>query len=209
VIFLWSLKNTTKSKKSSLTLEWNESVLCFLPNTEQSINAWQALPLANGYIQLVGSLPPFNPQQRRRHLGGYYTQNRHTISASPTEQTWLVWLPSVPGNHRNHRLPLSHSLLERCIQETSSFTGLPPIAEGTHTLRLLHPRHNSPASGQVPADTSQTTVYRTRLATNSSHLHVPNYQRMLPMRLQYRLHIEMHYSLKGYFQFIITNYCKF
>jgi hypothetical protein len=33
------------------------------------------------------------------------------------------------------------------------------------------------------------------LATNSTHRHTPDYQRMFRVRLHYRLYTEMHYSL--------------
>jgi hypothetical protein len=42
---------------------------------------------------------------------------------------------------------------------------------------------------------AKSTIYKTYLATNSTHRHAPDYQRMFPMRLQYRLYAVMHYSL--------------
>jgi hypothetical protein len=42
---------------------------------------------------------------------------------------------------------------------------------------------------------AKSTIYKTYLATNSTHRHTPEYQRMFRMRLQYRLYAEMHYSL--------------
>jgi hypothetical protein len=42
---------------------------------------------------------------------------------------------------------------------------------------------------------AKSTIYKTYLATNSTHRHTPDYQRMFRMRLQYRLYTEMHDSL--------------
>jgi hypothetical protein len=42
---------------------------------------------------------------------------------------------------------------------------------------------------------AKSTIYKTYLATNSTHRHTPDYQLMFRMRLQYRLYTEMHYSL--------------
>jgi hypothetical protein len=39
------------------------------------------------------------------------------------------------------------------------------------------------------------TIYKTYLATNSTHQQTPDYQRMFRMRLQFRLHLEMHHSI--------------
>jgi hypothetical protein len=42
---------------------------------------------------------------------------------------------------------------------------------------------------------AKTTVYKTHPATNSTHRHTPDYQRIFRMRLQYLLCTEMHCSL--------------
>jgi hypothetical protein len=41
---------------------------------------------------------------------------------------------------------------------------------------------------------AKTTIYKTYLATNNTHTKPPDYQRMLRVRLLFRLNLEMHYS---------------
>jgi hypothetical protein len=53
---------------------------------------------------------------------------------------------------------------------------------------------------------AKTTIYKTYLATKSTHQQPPDYQRMFRMRLQFRLHLEMHHSIWQHNIEIFTGY---
>jgi hypothetical protein len=68
--------------------------------------------------------------------------------------------------------------------------------DGDVAWRILHNRIITPQ--QLPnylQALDKTTIYEINLATNNPHHQPPDYQRMFRMRLQYRLHIEMHHSI--------------
>jgi hypothetical protein len=81
------------------------------------------------------------------------------------------------------------------------------LAKILHELLGPHPLQKKHMYGHYTLDSTpqqlancllvvaKTAVYKTYLATNSTHRHTPDYQRMFRMRLQYRLHTEMHCSL--------------
>jgi hypothetical protein len=109
-------------------------------------------------------------------------------------------LPLVPRNYRNHRphvrLPLSHSLLETFSQATPQTTRPPATAIETYTLYGYSTLDTTPKQlANFLLVLAKTTIYKTYLATNSTHRHMPDYQCMFHMRLQYQLYTEMHYSL--------------
>jgi hypothetical protein len=76
-------------------------------------------------------------------LGEYYASesshcNSYNHAANETQM-------AVLGTHRNHRLPLSHCLLERFSQDTPRTTRPPPTSRS----------FQSPTTHRLPAGTSQ------------------------------------------------------
>jgi hypothetical protein len=72
---------------------------------------------------------------------------------------------------------------------------------GPHPLQKRHILYEYPTldtTPQQPADyllvLAKIRIYKTYLETNSPHQQPPDYQSMFRMRLQYRLHLEMHHS---------------
>jgi hypothetical protein len=53
---------------------------------------------------------------------------------------------------------------------------------------------------------AKTTIYNTYLTNNSPHQQPPDYQRTFRMRLQFRLHLKMHYSIWQLELETFTNY---
>jgi hypothetical protein len=73
---------------------------------------------------------------------------------------------------------------------------------GSHPLQKRHILYGYPTLDTTPQQLvdyllvlAKTTIYKTYLATNSPHQQPPDYQRMFRMRLQYRLHLQMHHSI--------------
>jgi hypothetical protein len=73
---------------------------------------------------------------------------------------------------------------------------------GPHPLQKRHILYGYPTLNTIPQQLAnyllvlaKTTIYKTYTATNSTHQQTPKYQRMFRMRLQFRLHLEMHHSL--------------
>jgi hypothetical protein len=85
-------------------------------------------------------------------------------------------------------------------QTTCSSSAAQSQVSGTVQPRSKHklcgystPSNNSPTTYLLAL--VKTTIYKTYLATKSTHRHIPDYQRMFRVRLQYRLYTEMHCSL--------------
>jgi hypothetical protein len=73
---------------------------------------------------------------------------------------------------------------------------------GPHLLQKRHILYGYPTLDTTPHQLAnyllvlaKTTMYKTYMATNSTHQRPPDYKRMFRMRLQFRLHLEMHHSL--------------
>jgi hypothetical protein len=93
-----------------------------------------------------------------------------------------------------------------CPQAAALWRRLTPTL---HALIGPHPLHKKQILyGYTTLDTkpqhlanyllalAKTTIYKTYLATNNPHTKPPDYQRMLRIRLLFRLHLEMHYSTR-------------
>jgi hypothetical protein len=59
-------------------------------------------------------------------------------------------------------------------------------------MRFICPSYSHPFYLSIYL--SKTTIYKTYLATNNNHIKPPDYQRMLRIRLLFRLQLEMHCS---------------
>jgi hypothetical protein len=84
---------------------------------------------------------------------------------------------------------------------------------GPHPLQKRHILYGYPTLDTTPQQLAnyllvlaKTTIYKTYLATNSTHQQPPDYQRMFRMRLQFRLHLEMHHSIWQHNNEIFTGY---
>jgi hypothetical protein len=74
---------------------------------------------------------------------------------------------------------------------------------GPHPLQKRHIMYGYPTLETLPQQfanyllvLSKTTIYKTYMAMNSTHQHPTDYQRMCRMTLQFRLHLEMHHTLR-------------
>jgi hypothetical protein len=95
---------------------------------------------------------------------------------------------------------LCHSLLEPFRQDTPRTTRPLPTA-GKHILYGYFTIDTTPQQlANYLLVLANTKIYKTHLATDSAHRLTPDYQSMFRMRLQYRLYIEMHYSLWASFR---------
>jgi exonuclease III len=108
------------------------------------------------------------------------------------------WCPRSPGT-------LEHMLFE-CSTVTATWARLQKLLHkllGPHPLNrrlLLYGYSNLQNAPRHLANylivLAKTTIYKTYLATiNHPHCRPPDYWRMFRMRLQYRLHIEIHHSI--------------
>jgi hypothetical protein len=73
---------------------------------------------------------------------------------------------------------------------------------GPRPLQKRHILYGYPTLDTTPQQVAnyllvlaKTTIYKTYMAKNSIHQRPPDYKLMFRMRLQFRLHLEMHHSL--------------
>jgi hypothetical protein len=81
-------------------------------------------------------------------------------------------------------------------------TKMPHDLLGSHPLQKRHILYGYPTLDTTPQQLAtyllvlaKNTMHKTYLAMNSTHQQPPNYQRMLRMGLEFRLHLEMHHSI--------------